>query len=295
MGPKGEIGLSFDIGLRMPPKLESQGLEALATWGKSVGLRALDLPNPDPAAVEVLTRHGLSLGTVDAVGLGDLISQEAERRARGAAALRQRIDGVAAVGGKTIFACIVPGREISRRQGFEIWAEVFPPLVEYAESKGISFALEGWPGGAPWYQTIGYTPEVLRAMFAKVSSPSLGLCYDPSHLVRLGIDYIRFLDEFGNRVRHCHGKDTELLPEGRYLYGTMPPVLDEPVECSEGAWRYCVPGDGEVDWARVAARLQFHGYRGPISIELEDARYSGTLELEQAGVAKAANHLRTVS
>ena len=287
--------MSFDIGLRIPPKLGSQGLEALATWGKSVGLKALDLPNPDPAAVEVLTRHGLGLGTVDAAGLGDLVSQEAERRERGAAALRQRIDGVAAVGGKTIFACIVPGREIGRREGFEIWAEVFPPLVEYAESKGVSFALEGWPGGGPRYNTVGYTPEVLRAMFAKVPSPSLGICFDPSHLVRLGIDYLRFLDEFGTRVRHCHGKDTELLPEARYLYGNLPPVLNNPMGFSEGAWRYCVPGDGEVDWARVAARLQFYGYRGPISIELEDARYWGTLELEQAGVAKAASHLRTVS
>lgn len=286
--------MAFPIGLRIPPKLRETGIEALATWGKSVGLGALDLANPDPAEAEVLARHGLALGSVDCVGLGDLISTDAARRERGAAALRQRIDDTAAIGGKSLFCCIVPGREISRREGFEIWAEVFPPLVAHAEAKGVSFAIEGWPGGGPAYNTVGYTPEVLRAMFTKVPSPALGLCYDPSHLVRLGIDYLRFLDEFGDRVRHCHGKDTELLPEARYLFGGMPPVLTHAPGFSEGAWRYCVPGDGEVDWARVAARLEAHGYQGPISIELEDARYWGSLEREQTGVAKAASHLRRV-
>jgi sugar phosphate isomerase/epimerase len=280
--------------MRIPPKIGSQGLDAVAAWAQSVGLGALDLPSVDDQARAVLDRHGLVLGTVDAPGLGDLLSRDPARRDRGAAALRARIDAAAAAGGKTLFACFVPGeRDMGRREGFELWSEVFPPLVEYAEGHGVSFAVEGWPGGAPVYPTVGYTPEIFRAMFRRCPSPALGLCYDPSHLVRLGIDHIRFLDEFAGRIRHCHGKDTELLPEGQYLYGWLPAILDRTPGFSEGPWRYCIPGDGTVNWARVAYRLQQAGYAGPISIELEDARYWGSLELEQQGITKAMGHLKT--
>ena len=56
--------------------------------------------------------------------------------------------------------------------------------------------------------------------------------------------YLRVLQEFASRINHCHGKDTELLPEARYLYGSLPPALTKAPSFSEGAWRYTVPGDG---------------------------------------------------
>jgi sugar phosphate isomerase/epimerase len=280
--------------MRIPGKIGAEGLEAVAAWAKSVGLDALDLPDLDPARLDVLSRHGLRLGSVDAVGTGDILSRDPDRRRRGTEALLAQMERVAALGGKVLFICLIPGdRDVGRREGFQLWAEAFPPVVAAAERLGLSFAMEGWPGGAPLYPCIGYTPEVLRAMFRHVPSPALGLCYDPSHLVRLGIDHLRFLDEFASRVRHCHGKDTEILPEGRYLYGTFPAVLDSPPGFSEGSWRYCVPGDGTVDWARVAFRLQRAGYGGVVSIELEDARYAGSLEAERHGIVKALGHLRS--
>jgi sugar phosphate isomerase/epimerase len=128
-------------------------------------------------------------------------------------------------------------------------------------------------------------------MFAAVPSPAFGLNYDPSHLMRLGIDYLRVLDEFKDRIYHCHGKDTALLSEAQYLYGHFPPALAKAPPFSEGAWRYCVPGDGAVDWGQVAYALEQAGYAGCVSIELEDARYWGSLEKEQAGIAKAYRHL----
>jgi sugar phosphate isomerase/epimerase len=67
--------------------------------------------------------------------------------------------------------------------------------------------------------------------------------------------------------------------------------LSQPPSFSEGAWRYCVPGDGVVDWSQVAYALDQAGYSGCVSIELEDARYWGSVEKEQAGLAKAHRHL----
>jgi sugar phosphate isomerase/epimerase len=156
----------------------------------------------------------------------------------------------------------------------------------------VRIALEGWPGPAPTYPTLGYAPEVWRALFQALPSPAFGLCYDPSHLVRLGIDYLRVLEEFGERIHYCHGKDTALQSEAQYRYGHLPPALDEAPAYSGGAWRYCVPGSGVVQWGAVVYGLERAGYHGAISIELEDARYRGSAEKESAGIAKAAAHLR---
>ncbi|GMA61718.1 hypothetical protein GCM10025859_21580 [Alicyclobacillus fastidiosus] len=90
---------------------------------------------------------------------------------------------------------------------------------------------------------------------------------------------------------HCHGKDTELLPEQQYLYGNLNARLDSLPAFSEGSWRYCIPGDGEIDWNRLAYRLQTINYTGCISVELEDARYWGSIEQELKGITKAFTYL----
>ncbi|HZH60544.1 MAG TPA: sugar phosphate isomerase/epimerase, partial [Metabacillus sp.] len=132
---------------------------------------------------------------------------------------------------------------------------------------------------------------MLRAMFNEIPSKHFGLNYDPSHLVRLGIDHLRVLTEFGDRVNYCHGKDTEILHEDLYEYGILPATFGAKYDFSEGSWRYTIPGQGEVNWAKVAVRLEKIGYQGPVSIELEDHRYWGSIEAEREGIIKAKEHL----
>jgi sugar phosphate isomerase/epimerase len=45
-----------------------------------------------------------------------------------------------------------------------------------------------------------YTPETYRATVRECASPLHSINYDPSHLLRMGIDPIRFLKEFAPRV-----------------------------------------------------------------------------------------------
>ena len=127
-----------------------------------------------------------------------------------------------------------------------------------------------------------------------IPSRHFGLNYDPSHLVRLGIDYLRFLTEFGDKVNYCHGKDTEILTDDLYETGILPATFGTKYDFSEGSWRYTIPGHGAVEWDKVAVRLDGIGYQGPISIELEDHRYWGTLEKEQQGIIKAKEHLEMI-
>ena len=280
------------LGLRLPDALRRLPVEELVALGQQAGLDVLDLPADFAAAAGACRSSGMGIGSVDGGVMGELISADDAVREQAVALLNDQIAAMAGAGLTTLFLCLVP-RQLDQpiARSLEYFKDSFPAVAKACEAAGVRIAFEGYPGPRPHYPTLGCTPEVWRAMFAAVPSPALGLCYDPSHLVRFGIDYLRVLEEFGERLYHCHGKDTALLPEQRYLYGDAAPALDQAPRFSGGAWRYCVPGDGVVNWAAVAEALERSGYTGCVCIELEDARYTGSVDDEWRGVRKALEHL----
>ncbi|RAP78364.1 sugar phosphate isomerase/epimerase family protein [Paenibacillus montanisoli] len=286
--------MTFQIGMRIPPIIGRAGIQRTAAWAAEVGLDVLDVPDLTPEIKQACRDAGLGIGSVDVRHTAKLLSRNDAVRAEAAAAMKSQLDAIAELGGKVLFMCLVPEDiTLPRKEGFAIWKDSFPEIVRHAEQRGLYIAIEGWPGPAPHYPTLGCTPEMWRAMFEAIPSKHFGLNYDPSHLVRLGIDYLRALDEFGERINHCHGKDTELLPEELYESGTLAATFGPKYGFSEGSWRYTIPGHGAVEWGKVAVRLERIGYQGAIGIELEDHRFWGTLEREQQGIVKAAQHLRT--
>ena len=115
--------------------------------------------------------------------------------------------------------------------------------------------------------------------------------YDPSHLVRIGIDYIRMLNEFAAHVVHVHGKDTDFDQEALYLHGNLGPTFHPSRGFGEDWWRYTIPGDGVVDWLQVVRRLEDEGFDGIVSVELEDYRYWKTWEAESDGLKRSRDYL----
>jgi len=283
------------IGMRIPPKIGADGIESVASWASSIGIDVIDVPFYNAEVKSVLEKAGLEVGSIDgvgAVGHTKLLSVDEKSRSEAVEAIKKQMTEVSGLGGKVMFMCLVPEDiTLPRNEAFEIWKETFPSIVEHAEQEDIYIALEGWPGPAPYYPTLGCTPEMLRAMFHAIPSKHFGVNYDPSHLVRLGIDYVRFLHEFGERVNYSHGKDTEILHDELYECGVIPASFGSKYDFSEGSWRYTIPGQGDVDWGKVALRLERVGYKGPVSIELEDHRYWGSIEAERKGIEKAKEHL----
>lgn len=266
-------------------------------WMAESGFEVVDVPELTAEQKQDSEQAGLAIGTFDVGALltARLLSPDADTRRIAAAGVREGIERAAALGGKRCFMCLKPeDPTLTRQQSFDLFMETFPELLTAAERVGVVIVLEGWPGNAPYYPTIGCTPEMLRAMFAAVPSPALKLNYDPSHLVRLGIDPIRFLREFRDRIGHVHGKDCVILPENVYLYGRhQPPAFGPAVQSGEGPWRYTIPGEGQTDWAAVAFELELSGYTGAVTIELEDHRYKGSDDAHRRGLLKALRHLQT--
>lgn len=171
---------------------------------------------------------------------------------------------------------------------------VFGELLDYAKSKNVRLMFENCP--MPGWQAPGvpgnlaYSPELLRELF-KIASPEwLGLNIDPSHFYWLGIDYLKVIDEFSDRICHAHAKDTEILTDGIYESGIYGNVLAEGGH-GGGWWRYRMPGLGEIDWAEFIAKLMDSGYDGVISTEHEDPVWGGTEERIKRGLILGYKHL----
>ena len=283
---------SFLIGFRRGWGPWQQDLSAVCSFAKSSGFEALDLGHATPADMKTVTDSGLKLGTVDLLHMGDIAHSDAGKRQnvieKNIAYLRE----CAGAGAKHFFTIVGgdPGKK--RSENYRAAVEAFAPLADTAASLGATIAVEGYPGGAPHLALLCTTPETFRA-FLKDIPRGISINYDPSHLIRLGVDPIRFLGEFAPYVVHVHGKDTELFPEAVYELGLFQPsAFVAGHGFGEHTWRYTIPGHGVARWSEIFKILGKANYGGLVSVELEDENFNGSEAGEKAGLIHSLNFLR---
>lgn len=170
-------------------------------------------------------------------------------------------------------------------ENLELFKQIWPPIIAYAESLGVRVAIENcpmlfgrdqWPGG----QNLATSPRIWREMYKIIPSPYFGLNFDPSHFVWQGMDYIRPLYEFKDRLFHVHFKDIKMFPDRLNEVGSLAYPLDYMVPK--------LPGLGDVNWAKFVSALTDIGYDGYACIEVEDRAFEGSKEkiLESLRVSK---------
>lgn len=279
------------IGLRIPGTARQLPFGDFCKWCRENDFEGVDVGPVTAEVRQTVEGAGLEIGTADLMTLGGLFGTDEEAE-KAVAASKQVIDAAAAHDVRRLFTVLLPpDPSRGRAANFARLKETFGPVVQHAEEKGVRIAVEGWPGGGPHYGALGVTPETVRALLEAFPSESLGLNYDPSHLIRIGVDYLRFLREFGPKVIHCHGKDTVFDSEALYLHGNLGPTFGSAKAFGEDWWRYTIPGEGIADWAKICAQLDAIGYDGFISVELEDFRYHRTWAAESEGLIRAQRHL----
>lgn len=167
--------------------------------------------------------------------------------------------------------------------------EVWTPLVQYAEARGVRIGIENcpmyftgdeWPAG----KNLAYCPAVWRRMFTDIPSTAFGLNFDPSHLIWQQMDYLRPLREFAGRLFHIHAKDARLDRDRLNDVGIMatPNEFHTPK----------LPGLGDVHWGRFFSVLTDVGYDGAVCVEVEDRAYEGSLEGRKAALRQSVRYLR---
>lgn len=148
------------------------------------------------------------------------------------------------------------------------YKQVFTEYAKRAQEKGIKIALENCPHLSQYPYKIGniaYSPEIWERLFDAIPSEAIGLEFDPSHLFWLGIDYIKPLYEFKDRIYSVHAKDTEILEDNLARKGIF----------GSDWWRYRIPGWDRIDWKRFISAVYDIEYAGDLIIEHEDPIFSG--------------------
>jgi sugar phosphate isomerase/epimerase len=290
--------------------LPGEPLEEIAAWAGTNGYQALEVaawPNrpgrdweashldveslDDAAAARVrslMDVHGLELSAV--AYYENNLHHDPATREETHQHLRRCIDAAQLLGCGLVGTFV--GRDVTLplRNNLRLAEKVIPPLVEYADARGVRLVvencpMEGWhPDGYP--ANLAYSPE----LWDWLTGLGLYLNYDPSHLVWLGIDPVQALVGHLDRVLHVQAKDAEVDVAARNRYGVFGQVVD-PSPWVSGWWRYRVPGLGQVDWRRIVDTLYEGGYDGVVSVEHEDPVWSGDPERVRQGLVVAERTL----
>jgi len=284
----------FPIGLRLTGEFAKAPVADTVTWAAAHGFGCVDIWAGHLAAVPAWRAGGLAIGTMDLFGAEwtGMLSADAGRRRETVALGVQNIRAAAAAGVKVMFiVMLAEDQKLPRKETFGYMVETYGALRDVLASTGTKLAIEGWPG----CNAQCCNPESYRAFLKEMNSPQYGINFDPSHLIRMGIDPLRFVHEFAPHVVHMHGKDTFIDPERLYNIGTeQAGVFAESLPWGGYFWRYTIPGAGQAPWTKLLTTLQSAGFRGHVSIELEDVNYNGTLDGERRGFVASRDFLKSV-
>ena len=280
---------NFPIGFRQVKSPWQRDLPSVLDWAIRNDLEVIDLNHSSAESVKDTAAAGLRIGSIDLPDHKGMIAADPGRRAAALARNSECIRACTADGSQNFFEVMLPENpELPRAENYGYMVESFTALAPVLEESGSHFVIEGWPGPG----ALCCTPETLRAFLRDVPSPSMSVNYDPSHLIRMGIDPLRFLEEFVDRVHHVHGKDTEILEEDLYEFGhEQPAAFAGPIPFGAHSWRYTIPGQGLFRWGEGLRILAQNGYSGCISIELEDSNFNGAEETERQGILHGARFL----
>lgn len=148
--------------------------------------------------------------------------------------------------------------------GFADFARRFTPILDAFDKVNVNFALEVHP------TEIAFDiASAQRAVAAVRGHRRFGFNYDPSHLGYQGVDYVKFIRTFSDRIYHVHMKDVWWgHGDGSVgVFGGHTNFGD-----ARRFWDFRSLGHGDIQFEEIIVALNDIGYSGPLSVEWEDIR-----------------------
>jgi Sugar phosphate isomerases/epimerases len=258
--------------------LEQHGLRVFAISNHLVGQAVCD--RIDERHKSILPAH--VWGDGDPEGVRRRAAEEMKATARAAARLGVKV--VTGFTGSSIWPLLysfppVPPEMVDA--GFRDFAERWNPILDVFDEVGVKFALEVHP------TEIAFdTSSAQRAVDAVSGREAFGFNFDPSHLGYQGVDYVQFIQRFGDRIHHAHMKDVwwSETPRPSGVFGGHLP-FGHP----DRFWDFRSIGRGRIEFEAIVRALNQVGYTGPLSVEWED----GAMERE-FGAREACARLRAI-
>jgi sugar phosphate isomerase/epimerase len=149
-------------------------------------------------------------------------------------------------------------------KGFQDFAKRWKPILDAFQKEDVYFALEVHP------TEIAFDiVSAQRALAAVDHHERFGFNFDPSHLGYQGVDYVRFIRDFGERIFHVHMKDA-WWGHGDGTVGVFGGHTD--FGHPSRYWDFRSVGRGDIDFEEIIVALNDVAYAGPLSIEWEDGQ-----------------------
>jgi sugar phosphate isomerase/epimerase len=148
-----------------------------------------------------------------------------------------------------------------RSEILKVVAEDLTECASYAEGKGITFAIENH-GGIP--EKSDEVFELLRL----VDRPNVKALIDTGNFLKGGDDPVEATRKLVDQAVMVHLKDRDK-------------------KLKNGDWRYCILGQGLVDFNKIMAILKDASFQGVLSIEYEG-------ELRTKGLVESIKYIRTL-
>jgi len=154
-----------------------------------------------------------------------------------------------------------PTSEEMIEKGFKKIHQLWTPIFDEFDRFGVKFALEVHPTEIAFDL---YTTKRLFEVFK--NRATLGINFDPSHLVWQGIEPQLFIREFPDKIYHVHMKDVAVTLDGKAgILGSHLPFGN-----LQRGWNFRSLGHGDVNFEEIIRELNSIGYEGPLSVEWED-------------------------
>ncbi len=146
-------------------------------------------------------------------------------------------------------------------EGYQSIVRLWSPIFDVFDQCGVKFALEVHPG------EIAYDYWTTKRLFGVFQHrKTLGLNFDPSHLIWQGVDPALFYRDFAASIYHIHMKDCQVRLDGRSgILGSHLAFGD-----LRRGWNFVSLGHGDVNFDQIIREANAAGYQGPLSVEWED-------------------------
>lgn len=276
------------------PKAKSWGYDGLelACWGDHLDVdKAAQDKAYAKARVDLLAKHGLKVYAISNHLAGQLVcdlnndsrsdgfapkscagNPEAKRKwaieAMKNTARAAKNMGVKVVNGFTgspiwhLIYSFPPVSESMIEDGFQQFAKLWNPILDVFDECKVKFALEVHPTEIA-FDII----TARRALQALNNRKAFGFNFDPSHLHWQFVDPVAFIRAFPDRIYHVHVKDAAVTLDG--TSGIISSYLN--FGTPGRGWDFRSPGRGKVNFEEIIRALNVINYKGPLSVEWEDA------------------------
>jgi sugar phosphate isomerase/epimerase len=152
--------------------------------------------------------------------------------------------------------------EIMIEEAFNEIVKLWSPIFDEFDKNGVKFALEVHPTEIAYDY---YTTERLFKAFD--NRETLGINFDPSHLIWQGVTPHILIRDFPEKIYHVHMKDAAVNLDGKAgILGSHLSFGD-----TKRGWNFRSLGHGDVDFEEIIRELNNIGYTGPLSVEWEDS------------------------